>query len=45
MEWVINNKEWLFSGLGVSILAGIGAFLYKRFFSKEKSTISQTQDP
>lgn len=31
MEWIINNKEWIFSGAGVIILAAI----IKYFWSKK----------
>lgn len=27
MEWIINNKEWLFSGIGVTALAAIFYFI------------------
>lgn len=26
MEWIIDNKEWLFSGLGVAIIVGLFAW-------------------
>jgi hypothetical protein len=36
IEWVINNKEWVFSGLGVAILAGIVGMLS----AKDKGSVS-----
>lgn len=29
MEWIIQNKEWLFSGVGLAIIGGIWDFLKK----------------
>ena len=29
MNWIWNNKEWLFSGVGVLILLGLGRWLWK----------------
>lgn len=26
MSWIMNNKEWLFSGIGATIIGGIGTF-------------------
>jgi len=31
MEWIMNNKEWIFSGIGVAIISLIiGLFLKKK---------------
>ncbi len=30
LEWVIANKDWLFSGIGVAIATWIVRFLYMR---------------
>ena len=30
IEWVLNNKEWLFSGVGLVVIAWIGRVVYKR---------------
>jgi len=38
MEWIINNKEWLFSGIGVFTVSTIIGFM----FNKKNST-KQTQ--
>ncbi len=39
MEWIIENKEWLFSGLGVVVVGGI----LKLMLSKKEQTPSQSQ--
>lgn len=39
LEWIIENKEWLFSGLGLSIVGIIGYFLKR---NKENNKNSQT---
>lgn len=36
MEWIINNKEWLFSGIGVVVLTGIISLLIKNIKGKQK---------
>ena len=30
MEWIIQNKEWLFSGIGLAIVGGIWGFFKKK---------------
>ena len=37
-EWLITNKQWVFSGIGVAIATGIIAFFVRR-----SSGISQNQ--
>ncbi len=34
MDWIINNKEWLFSGIGVALLT----FLTSLFIRSKKET-------
>lgn len=29
LSWIIRNKEWLFSGVGVVVVAWIGRIIYK----------------
>lgn len=29
MEWIINNKEWIFSGIGVTFISLIIGLLWK----------------
>ena len=30
IDWIIRNKEWVFSGIGVAILTLIIGFLFKK---------------
>lgn len=39
IDFLISNKEWVFSGIGIFILGGL-ATLVKLYFSKKKKTIS-----
>ncbi|PWX59631.1 hypothetical protein CYK85_13865 [Clostridium perfringens] len=40
MEWIIENKEWLFSGIGVTILVAIaGLFVRNKRDGKNVQTI------
>jgi predicted tellurium resistance membrane protein TerC len=41
MEWLIKNKEWVFSGIGVAVLAWIGGWLFLR--SKSETARKQKQ--
>lgn len=38
MQWIIDNKEWVFSGIGVFVISLIAAVIFKG-----KKTASQTQ--
>jgi len=38
INWIVNNKEWLLSGLGCSIL---GLIIKIFFFNNNKTTYSQ----
>lgn len=40
MQWVIDNAEWIFSGIGVFILSGIVALIIK---NKKTKNIKMTQ--
>ncbi|MDR0332637.1 MAG: hypothetical protein LBI15_04160 [Dysgonamonadaceae bacterium] len=40
MEWIINNKEWIFSGIGVAVISLIIALLARR--KSKKTTFKQT---
>jgi len=31
IDWLVQNKEWVFSGVGVLVLGGLGKLLYDRF--------------
>lgn len=46
MEWIISNKEWVFSGIGVFVLSLIMAFitwLYSRNKQQNKNHITMKQ--
>ena len=30
IDWIIKNKEWIFSGIGAVFLAGLFGWLFKR---------------
>lgn len=30
MDWIINNKEWLFSGIAIAVPLAIAGFLFNR---------------
>lgn len=31
VNWIIENREWVFSGIGITILLGIIEFIRKKF--------------
>ena len=37
--WVIDNKEWLFSGGGIVLLAWLGRIFFKRMQASSAQTI------
>lgn len=37
INWIIENHEWIFSGIGVTFLLGIFAFFRKIFCKKSKT--------
>ena len=39
LQWIIDNKEWLFSGCGLMILGVLGRLLFKRFGSSSSQSI------
>lgn len=39
MGWIIDNREWVFSGIGVLVLSTVGGFILK---NKEKKNVSQS---
>ncbi|WP_405176363.1 hypothetical protein MHI27_12025 [Paenibacillus sp. FSL H8-0261] len=41
MNWIADNKDWIFSGVGVMVLGIIGFFV-KRFLDKEKKQSGQS---
>jgi PleD family two-component response regulator len=38
MEFIINNYEWLFSGIGVLILGWLGTYTYSKYNSNNSKT-------
>ncbi|WP_418991729.1 response regulator [Alistipes sp.] len=45
-EWIIANKEWLFSGIGVAVLGWLGAYIYRKIWKRDPlqtQTQPQTQ--
>ena len=34
INWIIENKEWVFSGIGVTVLLGVSTFFRKIFCRK-----------
>ena len=34
INWIIENKEWVFSGIGVTVLLGVITFFRKIFCRK-----------
>lgn len=39
LDWIVNNYEWVFSGVGIAIISGLIAFLRK----KEKKSHEDTR--
>jgi hypothetical protein len=40
LDFLWDNRSWLFEGLGVVVLVGLSGFLYRRFFMKDQPTPS-----
>lgn len=41
MHWILQNKEWLFSGAGIFIITLIFTFLQKRKKAEKKMKMKQ----
>ncbi|MFA5494233.1 MAG: hypothetical protein WC247_05600 [Porticoccaceae bacterium] len=39
LAWVIDNKEWLFSGAGLMIVAWVGRLIFKKKYTSSTQTI------
>lgn len=39
VAWVIDNKEWLFSGAGLLVVAWMGRLIFKKRCSSSTQTI------
>jgi hypothetical protein len=40
VKWLVENRQWLFSGVGVFILAAIARWLYQQFLLRKVQTTS-----
>lgn len=43
MKWLLNNANWIFSGIGIVVFTGLG-YLVKRFLSTEAESQQQKAD-
>lgn len=43
MNWIIDNKDWLFSGIGVTIAIAILRYFYTKTDDNNESKLSQSQ--
>ena len=39
MDWLIENKDWVFSGVGVMAITAIGGILFKKKNSGKQQSI------
>ncbi|WP_341936873.1 hypothetical protein [Marinimicrobium sp. C2-29] len=39
VDWIIYNKQWLFSGAGLMVLAWIGRIVFKKKYASSTQTI------
>ena len=37
IDWIVNNQEWIFSGIGVTVVLGVITLLRKIFGKKAES--------
>ena len=42
-EWLIQNRQWLFDGLGTAILLGIAGFVVRQFRKRAPKPGKQVQ--
>ncbi len=42
LKWVNENKDWLFEGIGVTVLLGMAAFFFKKKNSNNNDEQSMT---
>lgn len=42
IDYIISNKEWIFSGAGVLIISTIITFIYKKIYKKKKEDINDS---
>ena len=41
-SWILENKQWLFEGVGVTLLIGIGWYVKKIFYNDNPNKQIQT---
>ncbi len=39
VAWIVDNKQWLFSGAGLVVLAWIGRVIFKKKYASSTQTI------
>ncbi|MCE1273400.1 MAG: hypothetical protein LWW75_02605 [Chlorobiales bacterium] len=39
MDWIIQNAEWVFSGIGVAVITGIASLIFKKKGASSKQSI------
>ncbi|NQU26581.1 MAG: hypothetical protein HQ567_35300 [Candidatus Nealsonbacteria bacterium] len=39
VAWVIDNKQWLFSGVGLVVVAWVGRLIFKKRYASSTQTI------
>jgi hypothetical protein len=39
MQWIIENKEWLFSGIGITIVSWVLSKVFKKKNTKPNKTV------
>lgn len=39
VAWFIDNKEWLFSGVGLVVVAWVGRLIFKKTYASSPQTI------
>jgi hypothetical protein len=39
VAWVIDNKEWLFSGVGLVVVAWVGRLIFKKTYASSTQII------
>lgn len=44
LQYMNDNKDWIFSGIGIFILSGIGCIIKKTFLPKKTQTPSIKQE-
>lgn len=42
LQWINDNKEWFFSGIGVVLITTLGTIIKKLFFKKKSNDTSKT---